>query len=158
MHEIGDETGWNLFVMPADGGARAPFLVTPFNELAPIISPDGKWVLYSSDETGSPQAFVQSFPSPGKKQQVSKTGGFFGYWARDGREVFVIRPDFSVVAVPVTPGPELQFGAPRELYRLPANSVGWAAAPDGRFLATVPAERTVLAISVAVNWRAGHEE
>ncbi len=158
MNEIGDENGWNLFVMPAVGGARTPFLVTPFNEQNADISPDGKWVLYISDETGSGQAFVQSFPTPGLKQQVSKTGALFGTWAGSGREIFLLRSDFSVVSVPVTPGPELRFGAPRELHRLPLNTGGWGPAPDGqRFLATIPAERTVPGISVAVNWRAGRE-
>jgi Tol biopolymer transport system component/predicted Ser/Thr protein kinase len=159
MHEIGDENGWNIFVMPAAGGARTPFLVTPFNEQFAAISPDGRWVVYASDETGSGQAFVQSFPAPGLKQQVSKTGAVYAAWARSGREIFVLRPDFSVVSVPVTPGPELSFGAPQELYRLPLNTQGWWPAPDGqRFLATVPAERTVPGISVAVNWRAGQEQ
>jgi Tol biopolymer transport system component len=159
MNEIGDENGWNLFIMPAAGGNRTPFLVTPFNEQNADISPDGKWVVYSSDETGSPQAFVQSFPTPGMKQQVSKTGAQFATWSGNGREIFLLRADFSVVSVPVTPGPELRFGAPRELYRLPLNTGGWGPAPDGqRFLATIPAERTVPGISVAVNWRAGREE
>ena len=158
MQEIGDENGWNLFVMPAAGGARTPFLVTPFNENGPIISPDGRWVVYVSNETGSDQAFVQSFPTPGMKQQVSKGGAVFGAWPGSGGEIFLLRPDLSVISVPVTPGPTLQFGSPRELYRLPLNSVGWAVAPDGqRFLATIPAEQTVPGISVAVNWRAGQE-
>ncbi len=159
MNELGGENGWNLFVMPAAGGARAPFLVTPFNEQNATISPDGRWVVYVSDETGSTQAFVQSFPTPGMKQQVSKTGAVFGVWAGSGREIFLLRPDFSVISVPVIPGSELRFGPPREMYRLPLNSGGWWPAPDGqRFLAAIPAERTVPGISVAVNWRAGREE
>ncbi len=115
--------------------------------------------LYVSDETGSYQAFVQSFPTPGMKQQVSKTGAYFGGWSANGGEIFLLRSDLSVVGVAVTPGPELGFGAPRELYRLPAGTRGWVPALDGqRFLATVPAERTAPGISVAVNWRAGREE
>ena len=159
MQEIGDETGWNLFVMPAAGGDRTPYVVTPFNEQFPAISPDGRWLAYISDEVGSAQAFVQSFPTPGRKQQVSKTGAAFVFWSGDGREIFLLRPDFSVVSVPVSPGSEPRFGTPRELFRLPINTRGVNPSPDGRrFLATAPAERTVPGISIAVNWLAGRQE
>jgi Tol biopolymer transport system component len=159
MNELGGENGWNILVRPATGGPPTTFLATPFNEQYGQISPDGKWMLYFSDETGSAQAFVQSFPTPGEKQQVSKTGAFYGTWAANGREIFLFRTDFSIMSVPVVPGPELRFGAPRELYRLPQDTRSWAPAPDGqRFLVTEPAVRTVPGISIAVNWRAGREE
>lgn len=159
MHEIGDENGWNILVLPAGGGNPVPFLISPFNEQYGQVSPDGRWLLYISDETGSTQAFVQSFPTPGMKQQVSKTGANFAAWAGSGREIFILRNDFSVVSMPLTPGPELRLGTPREMYRLPPSTRSWLPAPDGqRFLATIPAERTVRGISVAVNWRAGRDE
>ncbi len=159
MNEIGDENGWNLFVIPAAGGSPLPFLTTPFNEQNGQISPDGKWLLYVSDETGNSQAFVQSFPTPGMKQQVSKNGAFFATWTGTGREILVLRGDFSVVSVPVTPGPELRFGTPHELYRASQDTRGWSPSPDGqRFLVSLPAVRIVPGISVAVNWRAGREE
>jgi len=159
MQEIGDENGWNLILVPTDGGEAKPYLVTPFNEQAGIVSPDGKWLVYESDESGSSQAYVQSFPDPGHKQQVTKTGAFYAVWRKGGRELLLIRTDGSIVSVSVTPGAELQFGAPRELFRLPQNSQGWSASPDGeRFLLTVPAEQVTPGISVAVNWRSGRQE
>ncbi len=158
IQEIGDDNGWNLLVLPAEGGTPRPYLVTSFDERLGMISPDGRWLLYMSDETGTPQSFVQTFPIPGRKQQVTKTGAYIGFWRGDGREIFITRPDLSVVAVPVTPGEHLTFGPARELYRLPHDTRSWTNAPDGqRFLVVVPAERSVTEISVAVNWRAGRE-
>jgi Tol biopolymer transport system component/predicted Ser/Thr protein kinase len=158
LREMGDDNGWNLFVMPAAGGDPMPFLVSPFNEQGADISPDGKWLLYFSDETGTSQAFVQSFPTPGRKQQVSKSGADAGVWSQRGDEIFLLRAPDQVVSVPVISGTGLQFGTPRELYRLPPDTRDWFPAPDGRFLAIIPTEPTRPGISVAVNWRAGQEE
>ncbi len=158
IQQNGDRDGWNLWTLPAAGGPPKSFLVTPFDESFGQISPDGHWVLYVSTESGSPQAYTQSFPEPGHKQQVSKTGAFFGIWSRNRREIFLIRPDLSFASVPVEWGPELRFGSPHELFRLDPS---WQAypAPDGqRFLTIIPAVKIVPGISVAVNWNAGHEE
>jgi Tol biopolymer transport system component/predicted Ser/Thr protein kinase len=158
LSQIAGDTGWDIFVLPGAGGSLTPYVVTPFNERFGQVSPDGKWLLYVSDETGTPQAYVQAFPTPGSKRQVSRTGAAFGTWSANGREIYLLRGDFSAVSVPVIPGPEPRFGAPQELYRLPPNSQSWDVALDGRFLATVPAQRIVPGISVAVNWRAGRKE
>jgi len=159
LNEISDENGWNLVLIPATGGSPTPYLVTPANEQFGQISPDGKWLLYVSDETGSGQAFVQSFPTPGHKQQVSKTGAFYAVWNRKGGEILILRNDLSMLSVPVTLGPDPSFGAPRELFRLPSDTRSVFPAPDGqRFLVLAPAVRTVPGISVAVNWNAGHDE
>ncbi|MGH3055483.1 MAG: hypothetical protein ACRDL7_10955, partial [Gaiellaceae bacterium] len=74
----GDQDGWNLVIQPAAGGAAIPYVVTPFDELNPQISPDGKWCLYSSNESGTSQVYIQSFPQPGHRRQVTKSGGVFG--------------------------------------------------------------------------------
>jgi hypothetical protein len=158
MEEIGDQDGWNILLLPADGGAPVPYLATPFNEQSGIVSPDGKWLLYMSDESGSPQSYVQSFPEPGHKQQVSKSGSYFALWNRNGREIFLIRTDGSVASVAVEPGPELRFGEPKPMFAAIPGAGGWDVAADGqRFLMAIPAERTVPGISVAVNWRTGRE-
>jgi hypothetical protein len=155
--EIGEGSGWNVMVAPAAGGAPRPLLASPFNEQSAAFSPDGAWIVYTSDESGSSQAYVQAFPGPGGKQQVSKTGAIYAPWSGNGREVFVLRVDFSVLSVPVDwAGSEPHFGAPRELYRLPPSARSWSPAPDGqRFLVVLPVEQTTPGVSIAVNWRAG---
>jgi eukaryotic-like serine/threonine-protein kinase len=159
MQEIGDDTGWNLSAVPVGGGAPQPLAVSSFNEQFGQLSPDGAWLAYISTETGTPQAFVQSFPSGGMKQQVSKTGGIYAQWSAGGRELVIVRPDASVASVAVAPGPPMRFGPPRELFHIEVDTRSVVPMPDGqRFLAVMPVERTRPGISVAVNWRAGHEE
>jgi Tol biopolymer transport system component/predicted Ser/Thr protein kinase len=155
MHEIGDASGWNIFVMPAAGGERRPWVVTPFNEQYPLIAPNGAWATYVSDESGTPQLYIQSFPEPGRRQQVTKSGAFFGIWNRNGREIFAVRPDLKVVSIPVSWGPEPHFGNPVELYASPPSS-GWDVRADGQaFLTVEPATESRTGFSVAVNWRSG---
>jgi dipeptidyl aminopeptidase/acylaminoacyl peptidase len=156
ISQVGSSNNWDILSMPAAGGPPTPLLDSRFNEQNPLISPDGAWLLYTSDESGSNQAYVQSFPGLGHKQQLTKTGALFGWWAKGGREIILFRPDLDLVSIPVEAGPELRIGAPREMFRIPSNArSGWPA-PDGqRFLIVVPAVETVPAISIAVNWRAG---
>ncbi|MEO5618214.1 MAG: hypothetical protein ABIS67_10615, partial [Candidatus Eisenbacteria bacterium] len=159
VQEIGDESGWNISLLPAGGGPPTPYLATPFNEQFGFISPDGRWCLYISDESGTPQAYVQSFPEPGRKQQVSRTGAFVAFWMSGGREICVRRTDFSLAAIAVEPGPVLKIGPSRELFRAPHNTRNIEPHPSGqRFLHVVAARQTTPGISVAVNWRARKKE
>ena len=159
MHEIGDATGWNIHVMRSDGTGRMPWVVTRFNEQFPLIAPNGRWATYLSDESGTTQLYIQSFPEPGRRQQVTKTGAFFGLWSRDGSEIITLRPDLVVTSIPVTWGPEPSFGPPVELFQVSAQTQGLDIAPDGRrFLVVEAATQARPGISVAVNWRAGREE
>ncbi|HTR98037.1 MAG TPA: protein kinase [Candidatus Acidoferrales bacterium] len=153
FQENADANGWNLMLLPLAGGPPKPYLVTPFNEQYAQVSPDGKWLLYQSDESGNPQEYVQSFPEPGHKAQVTRTGAVYAMWTKGGNEIQILRADNSVVSVPVTPGAEPAFGMPRELYRLPQDMKSWAPSPDGeRALVVLPAQQTERSISVVANW------
>jgi hypothetical protein len=155
----GDKDGWNMWNVPTSGGPGVPYIITPFDEQYGVISEDGKWCLYTSNESGSTQIYVQSFPTPGHKQQVSRNGGFYGTWAKGGREVLIYRPDGVLEAIPVGPGEELKMGPAHELFRIPPE---WrfVVSPDdaSRFLILEKATRTAPGISVAVNWMAGTEQ
>jgi hypothetical protein len=154
----GDKDGWNLVLQPLDGGQATPYVVTPFDELNPSISPDGKWCLYTSNESGTSQLYVQSFPEPGHKRQVSKTGAIAGSWGRGGHEIVYYRPDLEVVVIPVTSGPELSFGTPQELFRFPSDwKWAYPMPDDNHFLILKQAAQTTPGISIAVNWMAGAE-
>ena len=65
-----------------------PFLRTPFNETAPRFSPDGRWLAYISDESGRFEIYVQPYPGPGGKWQISTEGGTEPVWNPNGRELF----------------------------------------------------------------------
>jgi hypothetical protein len=76
--------------MPLDGsGERSVFLATPFDEGADArFSPDGRFVLYTSDESGQMQVYVRPFPGPGPARQISIEGGTRPRWGPDGRRVY----------------------------------------------------------------------
>ncbi len=87
-----------------------------YAEGSPKFSPDGRWVAYCSTESGKPQVYVQAFPGPGAKTQVSNDGGTDPVWRRDGGELF-FRNDDSMMAVPVSTASGFTAGRPHELWK-----------------------------------------
>ncbi len=65
-----------------------PFANGPLNERAPALSPDGRWLAHRSDESGIPEVYVQPFPGPARRWQISAGGGCNPRWSRKGRELF----------------------------------------------------------------------
>jgi hypothetical protein len=80
------------------------------------FSPDGRWLAYCSNESGMPQAYVQAFPGPGPKIQVSTDGGTDPVWKRSGDEIFYRNGD-SMMAVSISTAPTIRAGRPQELWR-----------------------------------------
>jgi eukaryotic-like serine/threonine-protein kinase len=150
---------WSL--LTAEGTPR-PFLKTPANEMQPRISPDGAWLAYTSDETGSWEVYVQAFPSPGAKRVISVGGGAEPQWTRGGRELVYLTPDGTMMAVDVSASATtIEAGKPRALFRAPINGdlTTWrnhySATADGqRFLVDIADERTREPLNVVVNWEA----
>src|SRR5262249_17400742 len=77
-----------------------PLLQSQLNQGDPQFSPNGRFIAYTADESGSQQVYVRSFPGPGGKQQVSTVGGWNPHWRRDGKELFFLAED-KMVAVDV---------------------------------------------------------
>jgi serine/threonine protein kinase len=167
-HTLEKETGFDLWMVPLAGDRKPlPFLVTPFNETDAAISPDGRWVVYRSDESGEWEVYVQSFPSGGNKYRVSTAGsGSYGAayladWSRHGQELIYAGGDeITVMAVPVKTSPTFQTGVPRPLFKLPVNSLDAAVTSDGeRFLVSMPPEgRSQSALAVVLNWTEALQE
>jgi len=83
------KTSWDIWLLSLEGERKAyPFLQTPAREAGGVFSPDGRWIAYDSDESGRREVYVQPFPGPGGKWQVSTEGGNQAVWARNGREIF----------------------------------------------------------------------
>jgi Tol biopolymer transport system component len=161
--ENGPATGWDVWLLPLQGERKpVPYLRTPFNEFATDISPDGRWLACSSDETGTFEIYVQSFPEPGEKHRVTTLGGSGAQWSRDGRELLIWSgPAFSsqtgrVFAADVQTTPTFKVGTPHVLFAPRPDWPGIAAARDSkRFLAAVPAEGAAPpSITVMLNWQA----
>ncbi len=103
--QVAGEGGQNdIWIMPLDengAGDPEPFVSTPFTESGPRFSPDGRWIAYTSNETGRPEIFVASFPPGGGKWQVSSGGGTQALWSGDGRELF-FRTDTGIMSVRIS--------------------------------------------------------
>jgi Tol biopolymer transport system component len=150
------QTNFDLMALPLFGD-RKPFLIakTPFAETCGRFSPDGHWVAYCSDESGSYEVYVQPFPGPGPKVPVSIGGGRWPRWRRDGRELFYVAGDNRLMAVPlVWKGERFEAGPPRPLFpiRVQANG-GYEPSADGqRFLVTTVVSEAS-PITVILNWK-----
>jgi Tol biopolymer transport system component len=150
-------TGWDVWITPATpGGTPTPYIQTPFNETFGAISPDGRWMAYVSDESGKPEVYVQSFPTPGDKYQVSTSGASTCTWSRDGKEMIILGLDITVFAVPIRTAPVFEAGTPRALFKARPDAVGFAVTPDPqRFLYTVPlGQVTSNTLTLELNWTA----
>lgn len=138
-----------------------PLLRTKFSESFARISPDGRWMAYSSNESGKESVYVTRFPEPGVKWPVSTNGGSFPVWRPDSRELFYFSADGKLMAVPVGPGSDFAPGVPIPLFepRAEISTLGFGTfydvAPDGRFLINVRVERISPPATVVLNWRAG---
>jgi dipeptidyl aminopeptidase/acylaminoacyl peptidase len=92
--------------------------VTPYSEAEPDFSPDGRWIAYSSNDSGRFEIYARPFPGPGGKVQVSTEGGTEAVWSRDGSELFY-RNGGRMMSVPVRVGAELRVGRPVVLFERP---------------------------------------
>ncbi len=120
-----------------------PVLATEFDEEAPTLSPDSRWMAYQSDETGRTEIFLRPFPNTSEgKKQVSSGGGAAPLWSRDGKELFYVSGDHNMMAARVTGGATIDTDEPRVLFHVPDELLGaeylyytpWDVARDGRFL------------------------
>ena len=116
------------------------FLGTPFNERSPAFSPDGRWLAYASNESGSFEVYVRPFPGPGGQWQISAGGGQYPFWSRDGCELVYETLDGRVMAVSCSArGDSFTFNKPRVWSETRVLNLGVAPmydlAPDGKRIA-----------------------
>jgi Tol biopolymer transport system component len=110
--EIDPTTGIDIWVLRLGDRKAQPFLRTPFNEGKPRFSPDGCWLAYISDESGRYEIYVQPYPGPGGKWQISTEGGAEPMWNPNGRELFYCSGD-KMMAVDIATQPSFSAGKPR---------------------------------------------
>ncbi|HYW72230.1 MAG TPA: protein kinase [Pyrinomonadaceae bacterium] len=150
----------DLWMLPLEGERNPkPLIKTQFNEAHAVISPDGRWVAYDSDESGRTEIYVATFPQLGGKWQVSVSGGVEPQWRRDGKELFFIDNNTDLMAAEVKTGSgAFQAGAPKLLFGTPLPGVGrnrFVVTRDGqRFLVITWPEIAPAPINVVVNWLA----
>jgi Tol biopolymer transport system component len=148
---------WALPLPPSADTEPLQVTATPFVESNPRFSPDGRWIAYQSNESGvREEVLIQSFPLPGPKRQVSSSGGVLPRWSHDGKELFYVAPDLSLMSVSIaSTGSTPQIGTPVRLFQSRAFQLGgyYDVSPDGRFLLNVStAEQIAPPITVVLNW------
>jgi serine/threonine protein kinase/Tol biopolymer transport system component len=153
--------GQDLWYVPMAGDRKAfPYLTSEFTEgVGAEFSPDGRWVAYTSTESGGQEVYVASFPVPDRRWRVSIAGGLIPQWRADGREIFYFEAGNSrVMAAEVTnDGAALRVGTVRPLFNVrPAGDRKfWDAAPDGqRFLVNTALAAPEAPLTLLVNWTA----
>jgi len=150
-HESHPETGFDISTLPLDtsdpvhpkAGKPEPFLGTPSDELVPMFSPDGRWIAYRSNESGTNEIYVRPFPAGrGGKWQISTGGGLYGIWSNNGRELFYETADNRIMVVDYTvDGASFVPGKPRlwsdkQLFYTGTSNLDLG--PDGKRFAVFP--------------------
>ena len=110
------QTRDDAWVLPLDGNAQAqPVARTRFGEGSAKFSPDGHWIAYASDESGKSEVYVQPFPGPGPKVQISNGGGYDPVWRRSGGELYY-RAGKTMMVVSIATAPDIRISAPKQLW------------------------------------------
>ena len=146
-----------------------PLLQAPRRQVMPVLSPDGRYVAYHSNESGQWEVYLISFPSGDERVQVSEDGGMSPRWSGQGGELFYVS-DNTLMAVTVSTHPELQVGAPQSVFNgeqvgaVLSNIWNWGydVTEDGQRFVVVQnvaqEEETTPTITVVQNWHAEFEE
>ena len=161
LTEVDQETSGNVgrFFLKTHGKFEA-FRKTPRDEFSPALSPDGKWIAYSSNESGSYEIYLEAYPGPGRRWQISSGNGenFEPVFSRDGRELFFTRLESTLYSVSLSAGPDPRPSKPllvlqeydsADLDGLP----GYDVAPDGRLvIVRRPEIEPPTEVRVILNW------
>ena len=161
-------SGYDVWALPLDGDQK-PFAVlnSRFEEREGRLSPQGQWLAYESNESGRFEIYITQFPGPGTRRAVSVGGGVQARWRSDGRELFYISPNGTLMSAPVTFSPgekQADLGTGVALFPTKISGRGaqrtsgsaraeYAVAPDGqRFLVNTETDVAPAPITVVLNW------
>ena len=157
--------GWDLMYLPMLGREEdrkpQPYLSTEFDEQFGRVSPDGRWLAYTSDEMGTTEVYVQAFPTPGAKVRISTGGGNEPVWRSDGNELFYDAPNGTLMGASVERGSTLRPGPPKPVFTKPVarriprkfpSEPTYAVSNDGRFLMIMLADERAIRPTVLFNW------
>jgi len=161
--------GFDNWILPRFGDRKpTPYLESTFDRIQSRVSPDSHFLAFTTNESGTFQIVVQTFPDPnGGKWQISAEGGVEPKWRHDGRELYYISLDGKMMSVPISLGSTVTAGRPVALFQTPltvnraspTRDRRYDVAPDGRFLMSVPSSGpTYTPFTVVVNWESTLEK
>ena len=152
----------DVWLLPLTEGAKPrPLVATQATETTARISPNGKWLAYTSNSSGENEIYVTTFPDGNGRQRVSTGGGLDPQWRADGRELYYLTPDDVLMAVDVADTDAFEPSTPQPLFRFTPNPIAsqfgsnYAPAPDGqRFLISELVGPAQPQLIVTLNWTA----
>jgi Tol biopolymer transport system component len=154
----------DIWIVPVSGSEPFPFLRTEFDETQPEFSPDGRWIAYSSNESGRYEIYIRRFDgtkATGAAARISIDGGSLAKWRRDGKELFFLAPDRKLMSAEIHLAANVRPSAPFPLFQTRiymANFLaGYAVAQNGqRFLINAPTKDADSSpVTVIANWNPG---
>jgi serine/threonine-protein kinase len=161
LSRIGGITKGDILALPFKGGPAKPVIATPAHETEAILSPDGRYIVYTYTQTADPGIMVESYPGPGGRWQVSDGRAVSPRWPRNDRAIFYLSQE-SLMRVPVTSLEPFAYGRPEKVIDLRAlrTSPRWGnsqydVTPDGQhfvFLIDRQHEAGPKQVNVVLNW------
>lgn len=157
---FGNKMPSSVWLLPLSDRQPRPLLQsTAFDQVAATFSPNGRFIAYTSFESGRAEVYVQPFPLTGEKWVISSAGGSLPLWRKDGRELFYLTDDGKVMSVEIKSEGVFENSVTKSLFQADLKrgaGYPYAVAPDGsRFLASTPAEANKAApLVVVLNWPA----
>jgi Tol biopolymer transport system component len=153
---LGDD-GWDIWMFDMETREASPLLTGPFTQFGASLSPDGRWLAFQSNETGSDEVYVQAFPEPQGRWMISSGGGLQPQWAASGREIFYYSAS-GISSVAIDAGEGFSFGSPEMLFSVNMKSGvanAYAVSSDGQRILTnelPPSDRSKIGARLIQNW------
>lgn len=158
------ETGWDIWAVRMDrSGDPAAIVQTKADEMDARLSPDQKWIAYQSNESGGFEIYLRPFPGPGERTRISLNGGAKMTWSGDGKELFYLGLDGSLIArrvtLPSNDRDSVVLGEPTVLFSTNVNSVqdlsrNYAVDRNGQeFLVDTMVDAAAPSITLILNWK-----
>jgi Tol biopolymer transport system component len=152
--EYTNETKADIWVLPSGGDAEPfVFLQTEFIEMHAQFSPDGKWIAYASDESGRLEVYVAPFPGPGRKWQISSSGGLDPRWRSDGGELFFRSTGNQIMAATLDYAEDgLIVGPDEPLFDFPGGGEYDVSGDGETFLIVRDYDKVTTPLTLVLNW------
>jgi Tol biopolymer transport system component len=157
FNQFGATTRQDLWLLSWPERRARPLLQTSFFESAASLSPDGRWAAYHSDESGRLEVYVRPAASTGARWRISREGGTFTRWRADGKEIFYVEGNGTLMAVDVKLGATFEGGEPRRLFTTRFRrslAREYDVSPDGQkfLVAVAPSDEALPPITLVQNW------
>ncbi|HET6372836.1 MAG TPA: hypothetical protein VFG76_05985 [Candidatus Polarisedimenticolia bacterium] len=157
IRPTGSRQEGDIWIHSFETGKTQMWLATPFLETDAFFSPDGRWLAYTSNQSGREEIYVRPFPGPGEARQISLEGGVGARFRADGREMYYLTLEGVLMAAEVRNDREFEVGAPRPLFKANLRWIGKApydVSPDGKSFVIVEAlsDESHQPLSLIIGW------